>query len=161
MNLGQGSEGQKFADNIKAIETIKHIEADEQTNDAGSHFSADEAGAMGRGSWDAEPGPYDTLETWERYLNVVEAMDFAPDAIPSKASLLRSARETIAMKKRVEREIEGEARRANREYGQRQSPEPTIILSFPPQNRHWGSYFTAARCRGRAPAEVPRRKLGA
>lgn len=60
------------------------------------------------GFWDAEPGPYDTLETWEHYLKMVEAMDFAPDAIPSKASLLRRAREIISWNKREAREFEAE-----------------------------------------------------
>lgn len=57
------------------------------------------------GLWDEEPSPYATSETWERYLAMVKAMDFASDAIPSKASLLRRAREMIAWKNRLEREF--------------------------------------------------------
>jgi hypothetical protein len=29
-----------------------------------------------------EPSPYDSMETWERHLARIKAVDFAPDAIP-------------------------------------------------------------------------------
>ena len=50
------------------------------------------------GLWD-EPGTYEPLETWEAYLRMVETMECTADAIPSKSSLLRSAREVIRFKK--------------------------------------------------------------
>jgi hypothetical protein len=43
----------------------------------------------------------------------IEAMDFAPDAFPSKVMMLRSAQETIAQKKRLLREFNAkQAKRA-------------------------------------------------
>jgi hypothetical protein len=57
--------------------------------------------------------PYDTLETWERHLAKMKAMEFAPDAVPSKAIMVRSAQETIAQKKRHLREFNAkQAKRA-------------------------------------------------
>jgi hypothetical protein len=55
------------------------------------------------GFWDAEPGPYEPLQVWERYLRRVEVMECTPDAIPSKASLLLSARRMIRLVKASER----------------------------------------------------------
>lgn len=52
-----------------------------------------------------EPSSFATLATWERHLEKIKAIDFAPDAIPSKAMMLRTARDTIAWKKRLLREF--------------------------------------------------------
>jgi hypothetical protein len=43
-----------------------------------------------------EPSPYDTLATWERFLQRIEDTTFAPNAVPSKAAYLREARDNIA-----------------------------------------------------------------
>jgi hypothetical protein len=59
-----------------------------------------------------EPGRYDSLETRERHLAKIKAMEFAPDAIPSKAEMVRSAQEHIAQKNRHLREFN--ARQAKR-----------------------------------------------
>jgi hypothetical protein len=58
-----------------------------------------------RGGFIDELGTYDTLQTWERHLAKIKAMDFAAAAVPSKGPMLRTARETIAMKKRVARQF--------------------------------------------------------
>ena len=44
-----------------------------------------------------------SLETWDRYLRRVETMESTPDAVPSKACLVRSAREMIRLIEASER----------------------------------------------------------
>jgi hypothetical protein len=55
------------------------------------------------GLWDAEPSPYEPVATWEAYVKAVEAIHCAPNAVPSKDFLLRSAREIIRRKREFER----------------------------------------------------------
>ena len=42
---------------------------------------------------------------WATLLAKIKAMEFAPNAYPSKAEMVRSAQETIAQKKRIQREF--------------------------------------------------------
>jgi hypothetical protein len=66
-----------------------------------------------RGGYLEEPLRYDTVETWERHLAKIKAMEFAPNAMPSKAVMVRSAQETIAQKKGHLREFNAtQAKRA-------------------------------------------------
>lgn len=43
-----------------------------------------------------EPGPFDTLETWERHLKKIQAIDPADDFKEIRAAMIRHARREIA-----------------------------------------------------------------
>ena len=57
-----------------------------------------------RGGLIDEPDAFGPVEAWEQHLAMIEAMEFADDAIPSKDSLVRHARERIADLKAFERQ---------------------------------------------------------
>ena len=54
------------------------------------------------------PGRYSPVEEWEQFLAKIEAMEFAPDAIPPKADLIQDARDVIVRIRRPHSECKAE-----------------------------------------------------
>jgi hypothetical protein len=57
----------------------------------------------------------------------------------SRAGEVRSDRKTIPMVGALASQANIERLLRVVDYGQRQSPQPTLVLSVPPQNRYWGA----------------------